>query len=133
ELVVEWLGPPDDVARVIAQVDGGDRDELRLRPYAPPVPTDATAAVSLQRHALLLGAPDRAGSFAVSLDVIRQDSRTRVDHAFTIEVSADPAAAERAADAIAKASPGQPERVMRRTAWLREQLVPRLGQTAFHA
>lgn len=122
ELLVEWRGPVDEAARITAFVEGGDRDELSLRPYA---------TGTIQRRALLLGAPDRAGSFAVSFEIARTTGVRRVERALTLEVSAEAAAIERAAQRVIDT--GTTERVMRRFGRLREQLVPRLGLTAFRA
>jgi hypothetical protein len=73
----------------------------------------------------LLGVPAYPGRFAVSIDVVQGDHAVHVARALTIEVTDDSSAIARAAARYSSSLEG--------LAWLREQFVPRLGMTAFHA
>jgi hypothetical protein len=78
----------------------------------------------------LLGAPDRPGPAALTIEIVRDDRVSAVEHALAVEVRSDDAAFARAAEPIA--ADGAAMRAARRLAWLREQRIPRLGMTAFH-
>ena len=122
ELVVAWSDLAHDTAtRIRGHVEGGDRDDIALAPYQ-------RTASGIERFALLLGAPTRAGAFLVSLELVRDGQATPLG-TFTLAVTDDEGGLQRAIAEISKAP--APIRVVQRLAWLREQLVPRLGMTAF--
>jgi hypothetical protein len=125
ELIVAWKDIPlDEKTQIRGAVEGGDRDEQSLKPYQP-------GANGIERRALLLGAPNHAGSFAVSIELVREGQVTFTGRAFALEVSSDDATAERAATKLLEGAP--PMQTARRIAWLREQWIPRLGMTEFRS
>ena len=123
ELIVAWRAPVDEATRVRARIEGGDGDEIALQPYQ-------AGPAGIERRALLLGAGARTGTFEVSIQVVRDRQTVFEGHGFSIEVSDDERVVARAAEGVLKAS--SPLQAVRRVAWLREQLVPRLGMTGFH-
>jgi hypothetical protein len=120
ELIVAWNDVPLDDVRVRGAVDGGDRDEISLRPYRP-------GPGGIERRALLLGAPARLGAAAVTIEIVRGDQVLAREQAFALEVSTDDTAFARAADRILAGDSAV--RAARRLAWLREQTIPRFGMT----
>jgi hypothetical protein len=124
ELIMKWTGAMPDTTMVLrGSIAGGDRDQVSLYPYQ-------REANGTERIALLLGAPDRAGRFGVSLELVHGDRVSALGEVHVVEVIDEPAARIAAAGAALHAPP---HRAVRRLAWLREQLVPRLGMTAFRA
>jgi hypothetical protein len=127
ELLVEWTDaltePKLDDIRVSGALAGGDGDEISLRPYQP-------GSSGIERRALLLQAPSAGGPAPAKLEIVRAGRATTLDGAFTLDVRTDDAAFARAAEQIVASESAM--RAARRLAWLREQLVPRLGMTRFH-
>lgn len=125
ELIVAWRDAPvDETTHIRAWIVGGDGDEIALQPYQ-------AGAGGSERRALLLGAPGWAGSFQVWIEVVRDHRPMFAGPMFALEVTGDdPRIARAAGDLLEGGSPWQ---VARRVAWLREQLVPRLGMSRFHA
>jgi hypothetical protein len=121
ELIVAWTGAaPDDSLTIRGTVDGGDTDVIGLRPYLP-------GPTGIERRALLLGAPPRAGTSAVTLEVMRGDQVLYRGTPWSLDITTDPS---RAAAAIA--TDPSPQRAAHRLAWLREQSIARAGMTRFH-
>lgn len=122
ELIVAWTDTiVDGTTRLRGSIEG-DRDEISLRPYQ-------SGRYGMPRRALLVGAPDRSGSFEVSIELVRGDVIAFHGPAFVLEVTDDERVFARAADRmLADASPG---RAAAQLAWLREQLIPRLSMTRF--
>ncbi len=118
ELIVAW-SDIDLTGSIHGSVKNGDRDQVELFAYQ-------RTKTGVERFALLLGAPDHSGSFAVSLDFVREGKTTSLGQPLSIEVSID----VRRAAAAALSSPTLMQ-AARRIAWLREQQLPRLGMTAF--
>lgn len=122
EVIVAWRGgPPDARTRLAARVEG-DRDSISLAPYE-------AKADGRERRALLVRAPETPGSFAVSIEVIRDGETVFRGPLLILEVTREEQSLERAAAAILQDT--APAAAMRRMARLREQLVPRLGMLAF--
>jgi hypothetical protein len=122
ELIVAWSGAPVGDIRIRGAIDGGERDELSLRPYQ-------AGTTGTERRALLLGAPRRAGAAAATIEIVRGDDVLAREQAFAVEVRSDDAALAGAAQRIL--ADASTMRAARRLAWLREQQVPRLGMTSF--
>lgn len=125
ELLVEWtaaLAEPIGEIWVRGALAGGDRDEIALRPYQP-------GASGIERRALLLRAPDAAGRAAVTLEIVRAGGVV-AGGMFAVDVHSDDAALAQAAEQIVEDPSAM--RAARRLAWLREQMIPRLGMTQFH-
>lgn len=124
ELIVAWTDMElDDHVHIRGAIEGGDRDEIPLRPYQP-------GRSGIERRALLLGAPARVGPTAATIEIVRDDRVIGSDRTFAVEVIGDDTAVARTVDRII--ADGSAMRAARRLAWLREQLIPRLGMTAFH-
>jgi hypothetical protein len=124
ELIIAWDDPAAlDHAALRGAIDGGDRDEISLRPYQP-------GARGIERRALLLGAPARVGPAAATIELVRDGRVIAGDRSLALDVCDDDAAFAAAADQIAPGGPAM--RAARRLAWLREQLVPRFGMIRFH-
>jgi hypothetical protein len=115
ELIVAWTALPDGTARLRASL-GEDRDEIALRPYQQ-------TPIGLERFALLVGMPARAGRHPIQLALGDTPLAT-----IAIEVADDP---QRAVEVIL--DDANIERVARRLGWLREQRIPRLGMAAFRS
>jgi hypothetical protein len=122
ELIVAWTEPVD--AKLRAQLDGGDRDEISLAPYQ-------RKPAGVERFGLLLGAPDRTGAVRVSFELEYAGQTIAFDSPVMIEISRDDDAQRRAITNILTAP--SPQQVAHRLAWMREQSVRRLGMTAFYA
>jgi hypothetical protein len=125
ELIVAWNDMTlDDHTHVRAFVENGDGDEIALRPYQP-------GPSGIERHALLLGAPPHPGRSQVMIQIVRGDRAIFIADLLVLDVRAgagDVAAGDDVREILEDAGA---MRAARRLAWLREQLIPRLGMTAF--
>jgi len=124
ELIVAWTDTTDgDRIRIRGTIEGGDHDEISLRPYQP-------GSRGIERRALLLGAPEHVGPAAATIEIVRDDHVIYRGHPFALDVRDDDAGFAHAAEQIV--ADGSPMRAARRLAWLREQVIPRFGMTTFH-
>jgi hypothetical protein len=89
-----------------------------------------TATSGLERRTLLLGAPASVGTYPVTLQIARSSHEPTNVTLFSLEVTTDERAIGRTAGELATAA--GPADAAFRVAWLREQLVPRLGIVPFH-
>jgi hypothetical protein len=125
ELIVAWTDMAlDDRTQIRAFVENGDGDEIALRPYQP-------GPSGVERRALLLGAPPHAGRSQVMIQIVRDGRAIFIADLLALDVHADARAVAVAGVAPKILEDGDAMRAARRLAWLREQLIPRLGMTAF--
>lgn len=114
ELLVVRTGAAPSDTHVRASIPGGDADEIRLAYYS---------SSTVERRALLLGAPPWSGPSVISFEVTRENASVFSGIASRVEVTRDP---------NTNGLTGTPYAVAKRVAWLREQQIPRLGMSAFH-
>ena len=124
ELVVAWTTALDPHLRLRAAIGTYDSDELSLVPYKP-------GATGLERRAILVGAPRAEGPIAITFELWRDRTLLATGRPIVIDVTTNPFALRRAADALATAP--TPMQAAQRVAWLRAQTIPRLPMHELHA
>jgi hypothetical protein len=123
ELAIAWTGIAlDDTTRITVDLER-EHDEIGLRPYV-------ASATGIERRALLIGVPQRTGTYSVDLHVVRPGQTVQPATAFAIDVTRDEQSLARAATAVT--AHASPDEAARRIAWLREQAVPRMGMRRFY-
>jgi hypothetical protein len=127
ELYETWdSGAPGKDLTAVAYVSTpgyGDNDKISLEPYHGEGPADPTG---MQRRALLLRAPEKPGTYDVTVEIKRDGNNVAAPVTLKLEV-VEPNAVGPAVDKLLN-DPLAPDDLMRRFAWLREQMIPRLSQ-----
>ena len=127
ELVLAWTGPTPNPSSQLRLTIDGDEDVVSLAPYqlTPPTP----GAMTIERRGMLVGAPPRAGTYPVTLELLLDGQPARSALAFQLQVSAD--ASDLTSIAATLVRDVSPVQAVRRIAWLREQQLPRLSTKQF--
>lgn len=123
ELIAAWTDTREAASTTLRASLGSESDHVSMQ-------WSVTGAPGLERRTLLLGAPAGVGTYPVTLQIVRDSHEPTNVTLFSLEVTTDERAISRAAGELAAA--GEPAEAAFRLAWLREQLVPRLGIVEFH-
>lgn len=122
ELIVAWTDTIPQINDAITVDDGDDHDELTLHPYV-------VQSGGIERRALLIGAPPQVGAAPATLTIYRAGKPVAKTQPLSLDVTRDRKAL---AAAAARTEGASPLEAARRLAWLREQMIPRLGMYRFH-